>query len=199
LAQKRSIARRREILEAALACFSELGFEKTTMEDIRLRSKASTGSIYHHFKGKDQLAAALYVEGIAEYQAGFLRVLKSATTAHDGIVAAVRYHLAWVFDHPAWARFLFEMRQFRAVVSAEPTIREHNERFYREMASWFRPHIRAGRLRHMPRDVYAAVMLGPCMSFTRQWVSGRAQTELETATAVIAEATWRSLRGGGED
>ena len=56
-------SRRQAILDAALACFTNKGFTETTMEDIRIRSGASTGSIYHHFSNKEMLARALYLEG----------------------------------------------------------------------------------------------------------------------------------------
>ena len=61
--QARTATRRKEILQAALSCFSEQGFDATTVEQIRHRSGASTGSIYHHFKNKAHIAAALYLEG----------------------------------------------------------------------------------------------------------------------------------------
>ena len=60
--ERASERRKREILEAALACFGELGYEKTTLAEIRARSEASTGSIYHHFRSKEHLFAALYLE-----------------------------------------------------------------------------------------------------------------------------------------
>src|SRR5215470_14374357 len=64
--------RRKSILDAALACFLERGVAATTTEEIRDRSGASIGSIYHHFGDKEGLAGALYVEGIRSYQEGFL-------------------------------------------------------------------------------------------------------------------------------
>lgn len=44
--------RRREILDAALACFVENGLVATTIEEIRLAAGASIGSLYHHFASK---------------------------------------------------------------------------------------------------------------------------------------------------
>ena len=69
-------SRRKQIILTALACFVEMGFVDTTMEDIRVRSKSSNGSIYHHFKSKDQLAAAVYLEGIIDYQEGMAAELE---------------------------------------------------------------------------------------------------------------------------
>ncbi|HTO27428.1 MAG TPA: TetR family transcriptional regulator, partial [Devosia sp.] len=46
-----TIDRRRQILDAALSAFLERGYAATSIADIRARSGASTGSIYHFFAG----------------------------------------------------------------------------------------------------------------------------------------------------
>jgi AcrR family transcriptional regulator len=51
------------------------------------------GSIYHHFGGKAGLAAALYVEGLEDYQQGFLAVLARQPDAEAGIKGVVQHHL----------------------------------------------------------------------------------------------------------
>ena len=85
--------RRDAILEAALDCFASYGFAKTTMDDIRLRAGASTGSLYHHFKSKEQLAAELYLEGVRRYQQGLRRELgRHGVDPRD----VVRRHQAFV-------------------------------------------------------------------------------------------------------
>jgi AcrR family transcriptional regulator len=71
--QLRSDSRKREILRAALHCFTTIGFAGATLADIRVRAKASIGSIYHHFRSKEQLAAALYFKGVRDYQESFPR------------------------------------------------------------------------------------------------------------------------------
>lgn len=52
-------ARRRQVLEAALACFSENGFHQTGMADIVLRSGMSRGAVYGYFDSKDEIIEAL--------------------------------------------------------------------------------------------------------------------------------------------
>lgn len=192
--QSRTAVRRQEIIEAALSCFTELGYDRATMEDIRKRSGASTGSIYHHFQGKEQLAAAVYLDGIADYQQGFSNALEQHPQARQGLRAIVRYHLQWVQDHPNWARYLFQMRRADVIGSAAQACADQNEDFHRQVAEWFAPHIRGGRLRKLPRDVYVAVLLGPSMDFSRQWLAGRTKTNLDEAATAIGETTWQSLR-----
>jgi AcrR family transcriptional regulator len=52
-------ARRDQIVDAALACFSAKGFQRTSMADIITESGLSAGAIYGHFAGKQQLALAV--------------------------------------------------------------------------------------------------------------------------------------------
>src|SRR5258707_15886203 len=91
--------RRREILDAALACFVEKGLVATTIDEIRLAAGASIGSRYHHFDSKDDLAAALYIEGLHDYQQGAVAERHAHPEAEQGIKAAVVHHLRWVMCH----------------------------------------------------------------------------------------------------
>ena len=59
--------RRREILDSALACFLRSGVQGTTMKQIQSESGASSGSIYHLFRGKDEIAMTLFLEGMDVY------------------------------------------------------------------------------------------------------------------------------------
>ncbi|MBS0279257.1 MAG: TetR/AcrR family transcriptional regulator [Proteobacteria bacterium] len=52
-------ARRREILDAALRCFSRNGFHNTTTADIVREAGVSQGTFYLYFKTKDDVIAAL--------------------------------------------------------------------------------------------------------------------------------------------
>src|SRR5246127_5232058 len=48
-----------EILDAALACFSERGFAATRMDDIAARAGISKGTIYLYFDSKEAVFKAL--------------------------------------------------------------------------------------------------------------------------------------------
>jgi AcrR family transcriptional regulator len=91
--------RRQNILDAALTCFVEKGLVATTIEEIRRSAGASIGSLYHHFDSKDDLAAALYVEGLRDYQKGAVAELRAHPGAEEGVKAAVVHHLRWVMGH----------------------------------------------------------------------------------------------------
>src|SRR5215470_19981173 len=124
--QQGSHDRQRGILMAALDCFTTRGVTATTIEDIRAKSGASIGSIYHHFRSKENLAATLYVEGLRDYQVGLLKDLQRCHSAETGIKAVVAYHLAWIRGHANWARYLLQMREAGFMAAAEDAIRQLN-------------------------------------------------------------------------
>ncbi len=51
-------ARRRQILDAASACFARQGFHQTTMQDICREADLSPGAVYRYFAGKEEIIAA---------------------------------------------------------------------------------------------------------------------------------------------
>src|SRR5438128_515002 len=99
IAQTARSPRQSAILDAALRCFQRDGYAATTIEAICAAAGASVGSVYHHFGGKDRIAATLYVDALASYQDGFLEELRSHDDARAGVEAVVRYHLRWVREH----------------------------------------------------------------------------------------------------
>lgn len=195
--------RRRQIVEAALACFTEKGFTETAITDICRKAGASTGSVYHHFKSKVKLAAAIYLEGIGDYQAGMIAALSKQKSARDGIFTIIRYHLSWVEKNPDWARFLFRKRQAEYMNETEDEMRRLNASFVQGMSAWFQNHIKAGTIRPLPRDVFMALLLGSCQEFSRLYLSGYAKSDITEAAETLAGAAWACLgidskKGGGK-
>lgn len=55
-------ARRQEILDAAIACFTRKGFHQTTMEDIFQQAGLSAGAVYRYFASKEEIIDAAVLE-----------------------------------------------------------------------------------------------------------------------------------------
>jgi TetR/AcrR family transcriptional regulator, transcriptional repressor of aconitase len=61
-------ARRAQILEAAIICFSRRGFHSATMQDIVRQSRLSPGAIYNYFASKEDIVTAIADERHAREQ-----------------------------------------------------------------------------------------------------------------------------------
>lgn len=71
--------RRDKLLDAALSVFSELGFERATLNDVADRVGATKGCLYHYFESKEQLLVELVRE-----RKGALLADTAATIASSG-------------------------------------------------------------------------------------------------------------------
>src|SRR3954454_9607241 len=125
--------RRDEILDAALDAFESKGVLAATLDDIRERSGASIGSIYHHFGDKEGIAAALYAQLLGDWQRGFVAALRGRG-AEEGVRAAVDHHLCWAAKHPAAMRFLLAGTPAQAAVAAQ------NREFFAAVQAWLARH-----------------------------------------------------------
>lgn len=61
--------RRRELVDATLACIAELGMERTTVREIAIRAGVTPGLIRHYFAGKDELVLAAYAKHVDDVAA----------------------------------------------------------------------------------------------------------------------------------
>jgi AcrR family transcriptional regulator len=183
------IDRKREILDAALRGFAERGLAGTTVDEVRRRSGASVGSIYHHFGDKEGIAAALYLDSLGDYQAGLRAVFADGRDAERTIKALVRHHLRWVEADPDRARFLLSGPPPRA---ADAIADVNRDGFY-ATAAWLEREVSAGRIAPIPFDVFYAVLLGPAQEYCRHWLEGQVRTSIRSAERSLAAAAWRAL------
>lgn len=187
-----STDRKSSILAAALAVFAEKGIEATTIEDIRQRSQASVGSIYHHFGTKEGIAAALFAQGIDDYWARLIASVAGKASAERAIHGLIEAHIGWITDKPELARFLFSRRQ--AVSQAyEEAIRQRTADHFRTLFELLKPWYRQGILRRLPAGLHAPLLMGPAMEYSRQWLGGRTDVEPRAAIRELSQAAWRSL------
>jgi AcrR family transcriptional regulator len=189
-----SATRRRDILDAALDAFTARGYHQASIEEIRARSGASVGSIYHHFGGKEELAAALYVEGLRDYQEAFLGVLRAGEDAEATVRAIVANHLDWIAAKPKLARYLLSSREAEVTRASDRELRAMNRRVIDATRGWRDGEVARGALRPLPSALFYAVVIGPCQEFARGWLRRRDRDALREAADVLGETAWRAVR-----
>jgi AcrR family transcriptional regulator len=72
-----------QILDAALTLFTKQGYFNTSVPDIVRESGVSTGSIYHHFKGKEGVARAIYHKLMDEVDEAIESIYQQHHTARE--------------------------------------------------------------------------------------------------------------------
>ena len=77
-------AKRRQIVEAAIACFARKGFHGTSTNDICAEAGMSPGNLFHYFPSKLALIATITEEYRAEYAERFVQM-----TQQDDVLTAI--------------------------------------------------------------------------------------------------------------
>jgi AcrR family transcriptional regulator len=193
--------RRQEILEAALGRFTAHGIEATTIEQIRAAAGCSIGSLYHHFKSKEGLWRALFIEGISGLNADLVTQLESCTSAEQGVRTVVNQYSDWVSTHPDLARFLLHSRDIIVDAEAKRELRQIHREHLRQVFAWFMPYVQRGDMKQLPADTYVPIISGPIQDYARQWLSGQLPTPPSEVKHIFAEAAWRGVQSanGEED
>jgi AcrR family transcriptional regulator len=190
---------RRAILDAALESFLVDGVSGTTIDQVRRRSGASVGCIYHHFGSKERLAADLYLEILREYQLEFLTALRSSGNPRVGVEGAVHRHFRWVARHTDRANYLFHCREPEVTAAFDASARNLNAAFYAEAGAWLGRHVDEGQIRLLPAALYHALWMGPSLEYSRQWLGRRPRrtAELKATAPIVADAAWHALKANG--
>lgn len=187
--------RRAEILEAALQCFLEKGYDATTIQDVRSRSGASIGSIYHAFPGKAEIAAALLAETLGDWQRSLVKRLEKESTAEGVIRAVVEHYVSWVARSPDRARFLLHAPRGGLETHAAEDVKARNAELLVTLKALLAPHVASKAIRALPTSLFIPVVIGPAMEWARAWLAGRSKATPNEARRVLADAAWAAVRG----
>ncbi len=186
-------AHKRHIMSCALACFDEQGLEATTIDTIRQRADSSIGSIYHHFRNKEGLVAALYFAALDDQQACMAPAMEGAATPREAVVALIHAYLKWVTEQALLARFMFRARAAVAGGPFNEGLKARNKARYGALLEWLEKGVKAGEIRALPRETYASLLIGQAENYCRAWLSGRVKGDPTSHIDVFAEAAWRSV------
>jgi len=75
--------KRTAIIEAALELFGARGYAATTMEAVAEQAGIAKGSIYNYFRNKDHLFEQVFLEVLADDEAGVLKALAECRSASE--------------------------------------------------------------------------------------------------------------------
>lgn len=186
--------RSEEIVAAALACFARKGIAATTIADIRAESRASVGSIYHHFGDKEGIAGRVYLEVLRRYHESYLAALEGCATGEAAVKTTVRHYLRWVLENRDAARLLFEARHVPQVVASEREIRAATKHFLDAAHAKLARFVDSGEILPLPPPVLTAILAAPCSALAAEWLRGGKAREAVSHTEMLATAAWRALR-----
>lgn len=187
---------RARILEAALACFLQDGYEQTTVARICERAGVSNGALFHHFSSKDAISDAIYVDGMASFQAGLWDLLSSRPRSlRAAVLGTVHHQLHWTEQHSALARFIYMRGHLDWESPASAELAALNSDLAGAYGEWMEPLVSSGEVRPTSMLVLSAIVNGPAHAIARRWLAGQIDRSPVDYAEELADAACAALRG----
>ena len=186
-------ASRRSVLRHALTLFNADGVEATTIDDLRKASGQSMGTIYHHFKNKEGVVAALFFIALDDQSRAIAERTAGLDDGHAIVDALIAAYTGWITAQPECAHFVFLARDAVAQGAFGAELIARLQARYLPIDAVLAQEAAAGRILPLSTDLIPALVLGATEFYARGWLAGRRQAAPATHAAQFAAAAWRSL------
>jgi len=136
-----SANRKEEIFEAALLCFNQKGYHKTSIDDIALKGKISKGGVYYYFKSKEDLFLGLFNFRLNKYIDQLKTYIQNETDPEKRMLLLIQKWGLLLKENQDFFRFCLE---FSAMGARDEEIRKEMTSFYKNSTNTFSQIIREG-------------------------------------------------------
>ena len=186
-------ASRRSVLRHALTLFNAHGVEATTIDDLRKACGQSVGTIYHHFKNKEGLVAALFFVALDDQSRVIAEHIEGLTDAQAVIEALIGCYTAWITAQPECAHFVFLALDSVAQGPHATELQQRLRARYGPIDDLLAREAEAGRILPLSSDLIPSLVLGATEFYARGWLAGRRQAAPASHAQRFATAAWRAL------
>ncbi len=155
-----SAERTEQIVEAAIAVFSRLGFHKARMDDIAREAGVSKGTLYWYFESKDAITKAL-LQHLFEQEVQEVETVLAAEGSVSERLLALTQQLAGRLEEQE--KLIPIIHEFYATASRDPTAQHtlagYNQAYRELLAAHIRQGIERGEF-HLSDTEAAATIIG---------------------------------------
>jgi AcrR family transcriptional regulator len=166
---------RQKALLVAKSLFATHGYDAVCTADIYKTAGISNGSLFHHFKSKEGIAVAVFVELVRDYQGKIAENLTNSSTAASGIETFIRTHNLWIEGDPDGARILFNGHHPSWSNGALKEIRTENQEFGKTIQAWLNNLSDREKLGNWSIALIMATLIGPTQVLCRAWLAGQSK------------------------
>ena len=185
------LARRRQLLDAAMEVFVARGYHAAAMDEIADRAGVSKPVLYQHFPGKQELYLALLDESVDRLIEAVAAALRSTADNRQRVNATFAAYYEYIAEHTGTFRLVFE-----SDLTSEPAVRERLEAADQRCADMISQVIKedAG-LADDEAHLLSIGLLGMAQVSARYWLNTVGTIPREAAEQLVARLAWRGISG----
>lgn len=168
--QKRSLERRRAILDAAVKVFGHKGVHAATLTDISHAAGVPLPSLYDYFADKTRLLASLPAATFTEFYTAVDPLIAATPDPREKLRVFYLETLRYMERNRAWARVFF-LEIWPSVLVGEPEVRTAVDGFGRRVVDIIKRGIADGKL-SPANDPYLlmSIILGSMTHVASVWL-----------------------------
>lgn len=126
--EKEVFLRKELIIDAAKQLFIDVGFEKTTMDDIAKKAEYTKPTLYKYFKNKEEILFGLYLKGWEESVDTLLVKMENVQTGFDKLVIAANAYCQFFKDNPVYFMLINYVHSNAIKLDDEDSERKENHK-----------------------------------------------------------------------
>ncbi len=178
--------RRHQLLEAALACFSDKGYQSTHVSHIIDRAGVARGTFYQYFDGKQSIFKELVDDMFGRLDSVLPRIDAATGLAPlDQLRGNLEHFVGVLLKRPDLTRLLLS----QAAVS-DMDVAHRLQAFYRDLAGMLEQSLELGRQLGLVRDVDAMLVARALMGAVKEIFWEMATEGADYDEQRIADALW---------
>jgi AcrR family transcriptional regulator len=157
----RDTTTRSRLFDAATALIGEQGLHATTVDQIVERAGVAKGTVYYHFKSKDELFQALLVEGLKRLADALSAEAEAAGSPSAALSGMVRAELENIQCYEPFARLVMSQLWRADSLWGEEALRMLREKIFAAIRRVIEAGMAAGEFRmSLDADMAARVIFG---------------------------------------
>jgi AcrR family transcriptional regulator len=197
--KKRAPNKREHILKAALDLFIQQGFEKTPTSMISKAANVATGTLFHHFKTKEELISALYLDIKLSLQSALTSAdsesLPDKNNMNELFIKNIFHRvwfsmISWFLDNPNEFKFL---SQFSDSAHINGETRERVEDAFSEWKVLFEAGQKIHVFNKLPADLLLGLVTSHVFTSCNFLLDSRSLWQKKSVQVNLFESCWSQL------
>ncbi len=160
---------KRALLDAAVELIRTKGAEAFTLREVARRAGVSHNAPYRHFRERDELLAAVAIEGYERLRQSMVKAAECATTPSDRLLQCGFGFLQFALGYPEHFKVIFDSPQRYEY----PETREAGERTFGTLLGYIQECQAAGVLPQVDVRFFGLAYLGLVQGIAKLAVTGR--------------------------
>ncbi|KAJ50812.1 AcrR family transcriptional regulator [Clostridium tetanomorphum] len=146
------------IFESAIKVFSIYGYDGATMDEIASQAGVAKGTLYYHFKSKEEIFKYIIQRGMDLIKQRVDEVVKEKDNSIEKLKAVCKVQLSMVYENRDFFKVI--MSQLWGQELRQLQLRENIQQFIQDIESYLQEAIKDGFIRKGEKSFMAYSMFG---------------------------------------